>query len=305
MKFFAIGLLSVLTLAPQVQAQTPVALVIRVQGEVHVQHGGEAPSPASVGEQIFAGDGISPASGARAILITRTGTQQVVTEETTLSEPREQGNTDMFARAMNTLAQAATVDASAGGRQGMIRPIPGASSLVSPRNGLLVATERPTFRWTATPGQTYHLMLRNVESGERPQIYEVGTDTVFTPPEESVLEAGSTYAWSVFVGGRQRGRPLPQQEFRVMSLVESVDLQDYLDEIAVFGLDPMSDGLFLTVVAYRDLGLFYDARSALEGVERQASLSAELYLLKGEILTELGEEEAARAAFDRADELMR
>jgi len=90
-----------------------------------------------------------------------------------------------------------------------------------------------------------------------------------------------------------------------MSPAESVDLQDYLDEISVFGLDPMTDGLFLTVVAYRDLGLFYDARSALESVESQAGLSANLYLLKGEILTQLGHEEAARAAFDRADELMR
>jgi tetratricopeptide (TPR) repeat protein len=82
-------------------------------------------------------------------------------------------------------------------------------------------------------------------------------------------------------------------------------MQDYLDEIAVFGLDPMAEGLFLTVVAYRDLGLFYDASNALEEVERQSSLSAELYMLKGEILAELGHEEAAREAFDRADELMR
>lgn len=90
-----------------------------------------------------------------------------------------------------------------------------------------------------------------------------------------------------------------------MSALEQVELQDYMDEIAVFGLDPMTDGLFLTVVAYRDLGLFYDARAALDRVEGQASLSADLYLLKGEILTELGHEEAARDAFDRADELMR
>ena len=63
--------------------------------------------------------------------------------------------------------------------------------------------------------------------------------------------------------------------------------------------------LFLTVVAYRDLSMFYNAREALEEVEREASLSAELYLLKGEILAELGHEELAREAFDKADELMR
>lgn len=90
-----------------------------------------------------------------------------------------------------------------------------------------------------------------------------------------------------------------------MSLEESVELEDYLDEIALFELDPQGDGLFLTLVAYRDMGLFYDARQALEEVEQEATLSAELYLLKGEILAELGHETEARAAFDRADELMR
>ncbi len=90
-----------------------------------------------------------------------------------------------------------------------------------------------------------------------------------------------------------------------MSLQESVELEDYMDDIAVFGLDPAGDGLFLTVVAYRDLGLLYDARDALADVEEQSDLSAELYLLKGEILAELGHQEEARAAFDRADELIR
>ncbi len=164
---------------------------------------------------------------------------------------------------------------------------------------------RLTFEWTATPGQTYDLMIRRVGAAGRPVIYEVGADTTFTLPEGDELDFGASYVWTVFVGGRRGGRPIPEQEFRVMSIEESVDMQDYLDEIAVFGLDPMTDGLFLTVVAYRDMGLFYDAAAALDRVENQASLSAELYLLKGEILAELGQEEAARAAFDRADELMR
>ncbi len=41
----------------------------------------------------------------------------------------------------------------------MIRPIPGQTALVSPRNGLTVWSDRPVFAWTATPGQTYELML--------------------------------------------------------------------------------------------------------------------------------------------------
>jgi len=291
--------------AASLSAQDPVALVIRIQGEVMVSHGGGAPGPASVGEQMFVGDDLSPTEGSRAILITRTGAQQVVTEQTTMAEPRGSGNPDMFARAMSTLAQAAATDATTGGRQGMIRPIPGQSTLVSPRNSLLVMDGRPTFEWTATPAQTYDLMIRQVGAAGRPAIYEVGSDTTFTLPEGEELEYGASYVWTVFVGGRRGGRPIPEQEFRVMSIEESVDMQDYLDEIAVFGLDPMSDGLFLTVVAYRDMGLFYDAANALDTVEGQANLSAELYLLKGEILAELGQEEAARAAFDRADELMR
>ncbi|MDA0329724.1 MAG: tetratricopeptide repeat protein [Gemmatimonadetes bacterium] len=303
-KHGTLALLAALVVAVPIAAQDPVALVIRVQGDVAVKRGDAAPTPATVGERMFVGDDVLPAAGARAILITRTGGQQVVTEATTVAEPRGAGNPDIFARAMSTLAQAASTDATAGGRQGMIRPIPGSSVLVAPRNRLLVASQRPTFTWTATPNQSYDLMLRKVSGGPH-QIYELGADTIFILPDEEELDAGATYAWTVFVGGRRSGRPIPQQEFRVMSLEESVDLEDYMEEISVFGLDPMTDGLFLTVVAFRDLGLFYDAQEALDSVERQASLSADLYLLKGEILTELGHEEAARAAFDKADELMR
>ncbi len=292
-------------LTTPILGQDAVALVVRLQGDVAVQHGSAERAAASVGEQMFVGDDLIPATGSRAILITRAGTQQVVTNETTIAEPRAGVSSDLFARAMSTLAQAAATDATAGGRQGMIRPIPGATTLVAPRNGLLVASPRPTFSWTATPGQTYDLMLRMVGGEGRPEIFEVGTDTIFTLPEGVELETGESYVWTVFVGGRRGGRPVPEQEFRVMSQLESIEMTDYLDEIAVFGLDPMTDGLFLTVVAYSDMGLFYDAREALDSVEREASLSADLYLLKGEILTELGHEEAAREAFDRADELMR
>ena len=284
----------------------PAALVIRVQGAVDVTHGGSAPAPASVGERMFVGDGVLPEPGSRAILITRAGAQQVVTERTTVEEPRGGGGSpDIFERAMATLARAAATDASTGGRQGMIRPIPGQTSLVAPRNALNVATRRPTFRWTATPGRSYDLMLRKVDGG-RPMIYEVGADTVWTLPHDAPdLELGAAYQWTVFVGGRQGGRALPPQHFRVIGLEESVELEDYLAEIEVFGLDPHGDGLFLTVVAYRDMGLFYEARDALDRVEGEAGLSWELYRLKGEILAELGHEEEARAAFDRADESLR
>ncbi len=124
------------------------------------------------------------------------------------------------------------------------------------------------------------------------------------PDDAPDLEAGATYEWTVFVGGRRGGRALPPQDFRVIGLEESVDLEDYLDQIAVFGLDPKTDGLFLTVVAYRDMGLFYEARDALDRVESDGPLTWQLYRLKGEILAELGREGEAREAFDRADALM-
>lgn len=283
----------------------PAALVIRVQGEVDVTHAGSVPAPASVGERMFVGDGVLPRSGSRAVLITRAGAQQVVTERTTIDAPRGAGNPDIFERAMATLAEAAATDATTGGRQGMIRPIPGQTSLVGPRNGLNVVSRRPTFHWTATPGQSYDLMLRKLDGG-RPTLYEMGADTVWTLPADAPeLDAGATYQWTVFVGGRRGGRALPAQDFRVIGLEESVELEDYLEEIEVFGLDPHGDGLFLTVVAYRDLGLYYEARDALDLVESEAGLSWELYKLKGEILAELGHESEAREAFDRADELTR
>jgi len=300
-----IGVASLALVAPLAAQSDPAALVIRVQGNVEVTHGETPPAPASVGEQMFVGDGVIPDGGSRAILITRAGAQQIVTEQTTIAEPRGGGNPDIFERALATLAQAASTDASAGGRQGMIRPIPGQTSLVAPRNDLTVASARPTFRWTASRGQGYDLMLRRIDGG-RPMLFEVGTDTTWTLPDEvEDLAAGASYQWTVFVGGRQGGRALQPQNFRVIGLEESVDLADYLDEIAVFGLDPKGDGLFLTVVAYRDMGLFYEAREALDAVEQDGPLSWELYRMKGEILAELGHEGEARNAFDRADELIR
>ncbi len=146
-------------------------------------------------------------------------------------------------------------------------------------------------------------MLRQLEAG-RPVVFEVGADTVWTLPDSAAdLEQGAEYQWTIFVGGRRGGRALAPQNFRVIGLEESVDLEDYLEEISVFGLDPRGDGLFLTVVAYRDMGLFYDARQAMEEVEAAGPLSWELYKLKGEILAELGHEVEARAAFDTADAL--
>lgn len=291
--------------APLAAQDSPAALIIRVQGDVQIRQGGGAPGPATAGVRLSAGDEVLPGTGARATLIVPSGATQQITEATTVTAPPGGMTGDLFQRAMAALAQAASTDATAGGRQGMIRPIPGQTTLVLPRNGLTINSDRPTFVWTASEGQIYELMLRKVDGG-RPEIFEIGTDTTWTYPDDlEPLKFGATYSWTVFVGGRQGGRPLPQQEFRVIDIVEFAELTSFMDEIQLLGLDPMDDGLFLTVVALRDLELFYDADQAMNDLEGQGGMSGDLYMLRGEILNTLGREADARVAFDKADAIMR
>lgn len=296
------ALLALVTAAPLGAQDDPAALVVKVQGEVQVRHSGAA-TPATVGTRLVAGDEVVPGSGARAVLITRTGAQQVVTQATTVQTPTGGGNPDLFARALSTLAQAATADArSAGGRQGMIRPIPGEPTLVAPRNGLTVTGARPTFSWMPVDGVTeYTLQLRKVDGG-RPARFEVAGTEWTLPAGEAALEAGAEYAWTVAPKG---GRPTREQRFRVMGPEDGQALAETLERIRSLGMDPQGDGLFLAAVVYRDMELWYDAASALEGVEGGGTMSPDLYMLKGEILNVLGHEEEARKAFDKADAMMR
>jgi hypothetical protein len=288
--------------APLAAQESPAALVIRVQGDVQLNQGGAA-AAAAIGARLTAGDQVVPATGARAILLTRTGAQQVVTQATTIEEPRGAGNPDLFDRAMASFAQAASTDVrNLGGRQGMIRPIPGEPTLVAPRNGLTVTSHRPTFSWMGVDGKDdYTIQIRNLAGG-RPVRFQV-TGTAFTlPADAEPLEAGTTYAWTVAPEG---GRATREVRFTVIGPLEAEQLNTTLSQVSALGLDPMGDGAFLTVVIYRDLDLFYDAAEALTAVENGSALSADMYLLKGEILAELGHESEARAAFDKADAMMR
>lgn len=285
-------------------AQDPAALLVQLSGDVQVQRGGTS-SPAAIGAQLVPGDRVVPASGARAILILRTGAQQVVTSATTVAAPSGGGDATLFDRMISTLSQAATAEArSAGGRQGMIRPIPGEPVIVSPRNNLTVTTMHPTFEWMAVEGADgYTVQIRKLGEGGRPARYDVGKANVWTLPEgEPGLTPGATYAWTV---APRPGRPTREQEFRVLDTGESAALDQRLEEISTLGLDPQGDGLFLTAMIYREMDLFYEAREALSAVESRGEMSADLYLLKGEILNVLGHADEAQAAFDRADELMR
>lgn len=293
--------LALVLAAPLAAQDDPAALVVRVQGDVQIRSQG-AVAAAAQGSRLAVGDEVIPAAGARAILLTRTGAQQVVTAATTVAAPQGGGNPDMFARALATLAQAASTDRTAGGRQGMIRPLPGEPTLVAPRNGLTVTAAHPTFTWMPVEGVSrYTLQLRRVDGG-RPMRFEV-SGTEWTLPEgEAALEIGATYAWTVAPDG---GRPTREQQFRMIGEEDNELLFSTMEEIRAIGLDPFGDGLFLTTVIFRDLELYYDAASALEEVEEAGGMSADLYLLKGEILNVLGQEEEARKAFDKADAMMR
>lgn len=301
-----IAALAVLVVTPLAAQDDPAALVIRLQGDVQVRHGGADAAAAVVGERLMAGDEVLPASGSRAFLITRSGAALPVTEAHTVAAPQGAVRGDMFDRALQTLAQAATTDArTAGGRQGMIRPIPGEPVLVAPRNSLTVTARRPTFSWMAVDGATgYTIQVRRVEpAGDRPMRFDVGNATEWTWPEDAEeLTAGAEYAWTV---APTRGRPTREQRFHVIDPTGMSELESYLDQVSEMGLDPQGDGLFLTAMIYRDMDLFYDAAGALEVMEETGDMSADLYLLKGEILNYLGRGEEAQAAFDKADELMR
>jgi hypothetical protein len=294
--------LAVVFTAPLAAQDNTAALVVRLQGDVRINRGGGT-AAAAVGSRLDAGDEVVPASGARAILITRTGAQQVVTQTTTIADPPAGGNPDLFARAISTLAHAASGDARmAGGRQGMIRPVPGEPVLVSPRNDLTVTTDRPSFTWLAVPGASeYTLQIRNAEGG-RPLRFESRDTTWTVPADMEPLNPGDTYAWTVAPRG---GRPTREQRFRVIGPDQKNELAATLQSVVDLGLDPSGDGAFLTAVVYRDMDLYYAAADALRAVERAGSMSAEVYMLKGEILNQLGRADDARAAFDKADEMMR
>lgn len=285
-------------------AQEPAALVVQLEGGADIRRDG-ATSAAAIGSQLLAGDEVLPASGARAVLIMRTGAQQIVTEPTTVTVPTGSGSSTIFDRARQMLAQAASAEArNAGGRQGMIRPIPGEPVIVKPRNGLTVTSTHPTFEWMPVDGaENYTVQIRKLEGRARPMRFQVdGAHSWTLPAEQDGLEHGATYAWTV---APRPGRPTPEQQFSVLDATEAESLDARLEEISTLGLDPHGDGLFLTAMIYREMDLFYEARSALMGIEEQGAMSAELYLLKGEILNMLGHAEEAQAAFDRADELMR
>ena len=284
----------------------PVAVIIQVDGAVQVEQGGSA-ADAAVGARLAEGDRVVPSSGASAVLIQRGGTRIEVEEAYTVQAPASGsgGGGDMFSRTVEVLGQVANADTEGlMDRQGMIRPIPGEPVLVAPRNELTVLSPRPTFTWRAVEDATgYTVQLRR--PGHRPVRFRELPDTVWTYPSSAPpLVPGEEYWWTVAPAGS--GRATREQRFSVVGPDGYERVTRDLRMLDEMGLDPSGSGAFLAAVAFRDAGLYYDAAGALAALESgDQTLSPDAYLLKGEVLSALGDAEGARSAFDRADELRR
>ena len=283
----------------------PAAVLVQVEGAVQVQPAGGSPQDAAVGGRLSVGDQVLPGQNGRAVVVFRTGATQVVTEATTIEAATGGAEGDMFSRTVQVLAQAATSDArSQPNRQGMIRPIPGEPVLIGPRNEITVMDPRPTFTWHSVPNATgYTIQIR--KPGSRPVRYETGADTTWTlPMTVPALSHGDTYWWTV--APKESGRATRETQFQVIDMEGYQGVTSSIQAISAAGLDPTGDGAFLAVVIYRDAGLLYDAAGLLGFLQDSgASLSQDVLLLHGEILDALGQLDAAREAFDRADEMGR
>ena len=279
----------------------PAAVVISVQGAVQVRLAGADPAAAAVGNRLAGGDQVIPGGG-EAVIVHASGRTQRVTETLTIEAAAGQ-QTSTGTKILRVLASAAMTDARGNpNRQGMIRPIPGEPVLISPRNGLTVQKARPTFTWHSVDGATgYTIQVRRLDGGR--ERFEV-SDTVWTVPSDApALQRGSTYAWTV---APANGRPTREQRFVVQGDDEYGQIAEELESLEAIGLDPLGDGLLMVAIVYRDAGLFYDASVALAALEDSgAPMSAEVFLLSGEILDSMGDLDAASAAFDKADRLMR
>ena len=301
---FVLGLALLLAAAAPASLiqEAPVAVMMKIDGDVRVAHGSAPPAAAAVGARLQDGDRVIPGSGATATVVYRTGQKQEITQETTIAAPSSAERGDMFQRTVGVLAQAANSNArTSPNRQGMIRPIPGEPVKVSPRLGITVASTRPTFLWRAFEGaDSYTIQVRKAGS---PPVRFQASDTAFTVPADAALTPGTTYYWTIAPNTTRR--PATEDSLVVMAPETGKTLEQSLEAIAGLGFDPLDDGRLLTAVVYTDLGLYYQAAEILTEMEGAGELSADVLMLKGEVLDRLGRVDEARAAFDAADARIR
>ncbi|HEX5724625.1 MAG TPA: hypothetical protein VFX98_04120, partial [Longimicrobiaceae bacterium] len=240
--------------------------------------------------------------GARAMVLYTTGLSVTYTGNHAIERPRERPQGSIFRRILRTLDEVAQTDARVQpNRQGMVRPVAGAAVPIEPRNGIALRAERPTFVWYAVPGAAgYVLQLRHLASG-RIERWETGRDTAWRLPPETSLARGAEYEWTVAaVGG---GRAAPVQRFRVATPAQADSVQARLMELLRAGVDPAGEqGLFLVALAYRDAGLFYEARDALDRLAAAGGGNGRAFhLLRADVYDALGRLDLAAAALARAD----
>ncbi|HUF50102.1 MAG TPA: hypothetical protein VMN60_04680 [Longimicrobiales bacterium] len=282
----------------------PAALVVQLSGRVEVQRAGRT-LPVTVGASLEAGDRLVVPAGGRAVLMYRTGKMETATSTLTIEARQSEQPSNLYRQTVQTAVAVATTDAGKQpNRQGMIRPVPGEPTPSTPRNGIKVLDVRPTFTWLAVPGATaYTIQIRRTDlDGARPVRFQhAHADTTWTYPADSpALVPGASYEWTV--AAAPGGRPAVAARFRVVSAVEFDALSRMLGEFAAAGIDPMSDGLFVTALWYRETGLFYEAQRALDQMSRAGAGSGRMFhLLRGVVLDQLGDIDAASLAFQAAD----
>lgn len=300
-----LGLVLMAGAAHAARSPDPVALLVKFRGDVHVERtGADAPLAGAVGLQLLAGDHLVVAGGGEAVVMYRTGKLVRAAAPVTIEDVAEAESSGLFANTMKTLGQVATTDArTQPNRQGMIRPIAGAPVPIAPRNDVKVLSMRPTFTWFAAPdASSYMIQIQRLgPDSPRPVRYAMGRDTTWTLPlSETPLIPGATYTWTV--GGEGVGRVADPKKFTVASAADMAVVEATLNSLIDAGIDPAEDGLFLTALAYRDAGLYYEAERAVARIEEQGNGSGRaFFMLKGDVLDALGQLTAAEESFRLAE----
>jgi hypothetical protein len=308
-----IQLLGTPTLRLRAEVAEPAAVLVQMSGAVQVQHSGQAPSAATIGMHLLSGDRLIVPQGGKAVLLYRTGKMQTATAPIMISDAKASQSAGLFSRTVQTLSVVATTDARAHpNRQGMIRPIAGSAVPVSPRNHIKVLSVRPTLVWFRIPeAPGYVVQVRRVDAACttgspetrpaqcKPVRYQAGADTSFNVPEKEPLARGGAYEWAV--APTSGGRVSEVQRFQVAGEKDQSAIDAELKEMTAAGINPTTDGLFLSALAYRSAGLFYDAKRALDRLPAAAANGKAYHQLRGEVLDALGDLDGAAREFSEAD----
>jgi hypothetical protein len=292
------------THTPRVSAD-PAAVVVQLSGAVEVQRGGQGKGvPATIGVGLNAGDKVVVPSGGKAVLMYKSGKIESASASLTVAAPESRDPAGRFQQVVTTVAQVATTNARVQpNRQGMIRPVAGEPIPISPRNSVKVLDVRPTLSWYSVPEATsYTVQVRRISpAGGAIQRFTVGKDTSWVYPASAApLVPGAEYEWTV---GATPGRISSYRgRFRIVSAEEFAQVAGVLRELATANIDPMSDGLFVLALAYRDSGMFYEAGRALDRLaELGGGKGRAFHMLRGEVLDAIGDLDGASRAFAAAD----